>query len=69
VIINPDSPTYMYFGFFCDWSQVIPGVGHHVDLMFANPADTPQIRSARRFELDVISGWIQQARDDAMMAA
>ena len=39
---------------------VIPDVGHHIDLMFANPADPPAVIAARQFERDNIAAWIAE---------
>lgn len=39
----------------------IPNGGHHVDLMFSNKDDTPDITRARVVELEQIKSWIKQA--------
>uniref|UniRef100_A0A7S1LPM0 Uncharacterized protein n=1 Tax=Neobodo designis TaxID=312471 RepID=A0A7S1LPM0_NEODS len=45
---------------------IIPDVGHHIDLMFSDPADTPAIKAARALEVEKIGEWIaakkQQSR-------
>ena len=33
---------------------------HHIDLMFSDPADTPDILAVRQAELEAIRGWISQ---------
>ena len=37
-----------------------PQGAHHVDLMFSDPADTPDILAVRQAELEAIRGWISQ---------
>ena len=39
---------------------LIPEVGHHIDLMFSNPNDTPAVRHARDTERRYLAKWIQQ---------
>jgi lysosomal Pro-X carboxypeptidase len=39
---------------------VIQDAGHHVDLMFSTPDDTPAIRNARAFEMAQVKKWIAQ---------
>jgi hypothetical protein len=39
---------------------VIPDAGHHVDLMFSTPDDTPGIRNARAFEMAQAKKWIKE---------
>ena len=34
---------------------------HHIDLMFSDPADTPDIVAARGFEVATMHGWVKQA--------
>ena len=41
---------------------VIPGVGHHMDLMFSDPRDPPAVVAARDFERQSIRSWIQEYR-------
>jgi lysosomal Pro-X carboxypeptidase len=37
---------------------VIEEAGHHMDLFFSNPADTPSVLAARAFELKTIQQWL-----------
>ncbi|EGD83631.1 hypothetical protein PTSG_04239 [Salpingoeca rosetta] len=39
---------------------VIESGAHHIDLMFSDPADPPDVIAARRLELQHISRWINQ---------
>jgi lysosomal Pro-X carboxypeptidase len=39
---------------------VIPDVGHHIDLMWNDPKDTPAIRGARAMEVAQIKKWISE---------
>ena len=41
---------------------VIPNGAHHIDLMFSDPADPPDVTAAREREMGVILGWIKRAR-------
>jgi len=41
----------------------IPMQGHHVDLMFANPLDTPGVAVARDFEIAQIRTWVKEAQE------
>lgn len=34
--------------------------GHHMDLFFSNPLDTPSVKLVREKELEYIRKWIQQ---------
>lgn len=43
-------------------SYVIPGAGHHVDLFFANSADTAPLRAVRAAQVDAVRGWIVSSR-------
>jgi len=45
----------------------IPGAAHHLDLMFSNPADTPEVLAARAAQEANIAKWVQErtANDDA----
>jgi len=38
-----------------------PMYGHHADLMFSDPTDTPELEAARRFEMDHLLKWATQA--------
>lgn len=40
-----------------------PMYGHHVDLMFSDPTDTPELIAARRFEIDHLLRWATDAND------
>ena len=40
----------------------IPNGGHHVDLMFTDQDDTPDIKRARATELEQIALWIKKAK-------
>lgn len=42
-------------------SIVIPNGGHHTDLMFSHPMDTPDIKKARELEKKHIKKWILEA--------
>ena len=39
----------------------IPMMGHHADLMFSNPADTPELTAARTFEMSKLRAWATRA--------
>lgn len=43
-------------------SYVIQGAGHHVDLFFANPADTAPLRAVRAAQVEAVRTWIDSAR-------
>ena len=34
---------------------------HHLDLMFSNPGDTPDVLNARKVELEQIHAWTHPA--------
>jgi lysosomal Pro-X carboxypeptidase len=53
-ILNATAPTVA--------TVMIPDVGHHIDLMFSDPKDTPEVRAARALELKHIRSWINQKR-------
>lgn len=53
-ILNATAPTIT--------TLLIPDVGHHIDLMFSNPADTGAIRAARAIEVENIAKWIANKR-------
>ena len=40
---------------------VIPGVGHHIDLMWSHPSDTSAVRKTRNQERSLIRQWIIEA--------
>ena len=40
----------------------VPSGAHHIDLMFSDPADPPDVTAAREREMGVILGWIKRAR-------
>ncbi|GLI61179.1 hypothetical protein VaNZ11_003469 [Volvox africanus] len=39
---------------------IIPEGAHHLDLMYANPADPPSVRAARQVEMRHVRRWIDQ---------
>ena len=41
----------------------IPNGAHHIDLMFSNPADTPDILAARAVERGQMRKWVQEVAD------
>ncbi len=41
---------------------MIPSGAHHIDLMFSDPADPPDVIAARQVELEHISSWISSAQ-------
>jgi len=40
--------------------RLIPKMGHHVDLMFSDTADSAETKKCRKDQLESISVWIQQ---------
>ena len=38
----------------------IPSGAHHIDLMFSDEADPPDVSAARQKEMGIIHGWIEQ---------
>ena len=43
--------------------MTIPNGAHHIDLMFSNPADTPDILAARAVERGQMRKWVQEVAD------
>ena len=41
---------------------MIPSGAHHIDLMFSDEADPADVREARQKEMQIIAGWIQDAK-------
>jgi lysosomal Pro-X carboxypeptidase len=37
---------------------LIPSGAHHIDLMFSDPADPPDVTNVRQTELKIIKGWL-----------
>jgi len=44
---------------------MIPGGAHHLDLMWSNPQDTPDVIAARQFEEFYINQWVAEKRTKA----
>ena len=40
----------------------IPSGAHHIDLMFSDAADPPDVSAARQKEMGIIHGWIEQKK-------
>ncbi len=40
---------------------LIPNGAHHLDLMFADPRDPPDVLAARAFEVEQMRQWIREA--------
>ena len=40
----------------------VPSGAHHIDLMFTDAADPPDVSTARAKELEIIHGWIKARR-------
>ena len=67
---GPDGPMVQNIS--ADGSQIalILDLGaHHLDLMFSDPADPPDVTQARLFELGVIEGWIDDALSQRQRSA
>ena len=47
---------------------VLPHGAHHLDLMFADPADPPDVRAARDAELSAVAAWSAQWHDEQRRA-
>jgi hypothetical protein len=45
---------------------VMPNGAHHVDLRAADPADTPDVVSAREQELAIFDRWIKQLQTERL---
>lgn len=49
-------------------SYIVEGGGHHLDLFFSNPLDTPSVRFVRSKELEYIRKWISEHETQAKSA-
>jgi hypothetical protein len=55
-VLCAPSPTTVSF--------LIPSAGHHLDLFFSTPEDSPSLRKARALEEKYIRRWIQERADE-----